>query len=152
LELAHDYTYEAALVDLRDLHNNTGDGLHMASLAGAWTALVGGFGGLRDDDGVLSLDPTLPDGISRLRFRLRWREFRLTVDATHTEVTYTLRDGPDGELTIRHAGDELTLNTGAASTVAIKTREPLLPAPSQPPGRAPTHRRIVQSRVVSPAD
>ena len=60
LELAHDYAYEAALIDLRDLHHNTRDGLHMASLAGAWTALVAGFGGLRDDDGVLSLDPQLP--------------------------------------------------------------------------------------------
>ena len=70
LELAHDYAYEAALIDLRDLHHNTRDGLHMASLAGAWTALVAGFGGLRDDEGILSLDPQLPDGISRLRFRL----------------------------------------------------------------------------------
>ena len=63
LELAHDYTFEAALIDLRDLHHNTRDGLHMASLAGAWTALVAGFGGLRDDEGVLSLDPQLPDGV-----------------------------------------------------------------------------------------
>ena len=94
LELAHDYTYEAALIDLRDLHHNTRDGLHMASLAGAWTALVAGFGGLRDDEGVLALDPHLPDGISRLRFRLRWKGFRLTVDVDHDEVTYTLRDGP----------------------------------------------------------
>ena len=62
LELAHDYAYEAALIDLRDLHHNTRDGLHMASLAGAWTALVAGFGGLRDDDGVLALDPQLARG------------------------------------------------------------------------------------------
>ena len=94
LELAHDYAYEAALIDLRDLHHNTRDGLHMASLAGAWTALVAGFGGLRDDEGMLALDPHLPDGIACMRFRLRWRDFRLTVDASHDEVTYTLRDGP----------------------------------------------------------
>ena len=61
LELAHDYAYEAALIDLRDLHHNTRDGLHMASLAGAWIALVAGFGGLRDDEGVLALDPQLPE-------------------------------------------------------------------------------------------
>ena len=36
----------------------------MASLAGAWTALVAGFGGLRDDEGALALDPHLPDGIT----------------------------------------------------------------------------------------
>ena len=94
LELAHDFIYEAALIDLRDLHHNTRDGLHMASLAGTWIALVAGFGGLRDDEGILALDPYLPDGISRLRFRLRWREFRVTVDVIHDEVTYTLRDGP----------------------------------------------------------
>ena len=118
LELAHDYAYEAALIDLRDLHHNTRDGLHMASLAGAWTALVAGFGGLRDDDGVLSLDPQLPTGISRLRFRLRWRDFRLTVDVNHENVTYTVRDGPHASLTIRHAGADLELSTDHPSTVA----------------------------------
>ncbi|WP_102142317.1 glycoside hydrolase family 65 protein [Mycobacterium hubeiense] len=141
LELAHDYTYEAALIDLRDLHQNTRDGLHMASLAGAWTALVAGFGGLRDDEGVLSLDPHLPDGISCLRFRLRWRAFRLTVDANHANVTYTLRDGPDGALTIRHAGKDLELSTSTPSTVEIQPRHPLLPPPLQPPGREPVRRR-----------
>jgi alpha,alpha-trehalose phosphorylase len=141
LELAHDYAYEAALIDLRDLHHNTRDGLHMASLAGAWTALVAGFGGLRDDDGVLSLDPQLPSGITRLRFRLRWREFRLTVDVNHENVTYTIRDGPHHGLTIRHAGADLDLSTDRESTVAIKPREPLLPAPQQPPGREPLGRR-----------
>jgi alpha,alpha-trehalose phosphorylase len=144
LELAHDYIYETALLDLRDLHDNTREGLHLAALAGTWTALVAGFGGLRDDDGVLSLDPALPDGISCLQFRLRWRQFRLTVCATHDDVTYTLRDGPDGRLTIRHAGDEITLDTSTPSTVAVRARKPLLPTPSQPPGRAPTHRRMLR--------
>ncbi len=124
LELAHDYAYEAALIDLRDLHHNTRDGLHMASLAGAWIALVAGFGGLRDDEGVLTLDPHLPDGIDRLRFRLRWSEFRLTVDATHAEVIYSLRDGPHSHLTIRHAGAELTVSTQEPTTVACTCANP----------------------------
>jgi alpha,alpha-trehalose phosphorylase len=146
LELAHDYAFEAALIDLRDLHHNTRDGLHMASLAGAWTALVGGFGGLRDDEGALSLNPHLPDGISRLRFRLRWRGFRLTVDVNHADVTYTLRDGPGGGLTIWHAGQELELSRDSPSTIAVRAREPLLPAPPQPPGREAVHRRTLGSR------
>ncbi|WP_395312163.1 glycoside hydrolase family 65 protein [Mycobacterium sp. AMU20-3851] len=141
LELAHDYAYEAALIDLRDLHHNTRDGLHMASLAGAWTALVAGFGGLRDDQGVLSLDPHLPDGIACLRFRLRWRDFRVTVEAQHDQVTYTVRDGPDHALTIRHAGEELVIGTNAPTTVPVQLRHPLLPPPPQPPGREPMRRR-----------
>ena len=143
LELAHDYANEAALIDLRDLHHNTRDGLHMASLAGSWTALVAGFGGLRDDEGVLSLDPHLPDGISRLRFRLRWREFRLTVDVNHADVTYTVRDGPGTGLTIRHAGEEVELSSEGPTTIAIRQRHPLLPPPSQPPGREPMRRRVI---------
>ncbi len=141
LELAHAYTYEAAMIDLRDLHSNTRDGLHIASLAGAWTALVAGFGGLRDDGGVLDLDPHLPDGIACLRFRLRWKGFRLTVDANHTDVTYTLRDGPDAALSIRHAGRAVTLTSAAPSTLPVRRRIPLLPTPQQPPGREPARRR-----------
>lgn len=145
LELAHDYAYEAALIDLRDLHQNTRDGLHMASLAGAWTALVAGFGGLRDDEGILSLDPHLPDGISCLRFRLRWKDFRLTVKANHRDVIYTLRDGPDGSLTIRHAGEDVVLSTAGPTTVAVRPRHPMLPAPPQPAGREPVRRRAGHS-------
>jgi trehalose/maltose hydrolase-like predicted phosphorylase len=143
LELAHDYAYEAALIDLRDLQHNTRDGLHMASLAGSWTALVAGFGGLRDDEGVLSLDPHLPDGISRLRFRLRWKEYRLTVDVNHADVTYTVRDGPGAGMTIRHAGEEVELSTQSPSTIAIRQRHPMFPPPPQPPGREPMRRRVI---------
>ena len=39
LDLALDYTGEAALMDLRDLEHNTRDGLHMASLAGAFLSI-----------------------------------------------------------------------------------------------------------------
>jgi trehalose/maltose hydrolase-like predicted phosphorylase len=145
LNLAHDYAFEAAMIDLRNLHHNTRDGLHMASLAGAWTALVGGFGGLRDDEGVMSLNPHLPDALTRLRFRLRWRDFRLTVDARHDEVTYTLRDGPDGRLSIRHAGEEVVLSTREPTTVKVQHRTPMLPPPSQPPGREPLRRRLDQT-------
>ena len=143
LELAHDYAYEAALIDLRDLHRNTSDGVHVASLAGSWTALVQGFGGLRDDEKMLSLDPHLPPGITRMRFRLRWRNFGVVVDVDHDTVTYTLRDGPEGELTIRHAGQDLHLDTQKPTEVAVRPRHPLLPPPQQPPGRAPFRRSRV---------
>ncbi len=67
----------------------------------------------------------------------------MTVYATHQDVTYTLRDGPDGKLTIRHAGEELELSTEEPTTVAVQPKEPLLPTPTQPPGREPVHRRAV---------
>ena len=57
LELAYDYFGEAALMDLADLEHNTRDGLHMASLAGAWIAAVAGFGGMRDSRRGLTFRP-----------------------------------------------------------------------------------------------
>jgi alpha,alpha-trehalose phosphorylase len=140
LELAHDYAYEAALMDLRDLEHNTADGLHIASLAGVWIALVAGFGGLRHHDGLLSLAPQLPDRINRLRFTLRWRGLRLGVDIQPDRATYTLRDGTDASLTFRHHGNDVTVTTGAPVTEPISKRLPMLPSPPQPPGREPTHR------------
>ncbi|HWB34555.1 MAG TPA: family 65 glycosyl hydrolase, partial [Rugosimonospora sp.] len=63
VELAHDYLSEAALMDLRDLNHNTRDGVHVASLAGAWLALVAGFGGMRDHGGDLAFAPRLSSRI-----------------------------------------------------------------------------------------
>ena len=51
LALAHDYLGEAALLDLQDLEHNTRDGLHIASLAAVWTALVAGYGDMHQQGG-----------------------------------------------------------------------------------------------------
>ncbi|TWD79788.1 trehalose/maltose hydrolase-like predicted phosphorylase [Kribbella amoyensis] len=137
LDLAYDYAYEAALIDLLDLHHNTGDGLHMASLAGAWTALVAGFGGLRERSGHLCFQPALPDGMTQLAFSLRWRGVRLRVEIHHRHATYTVHDGPDAAITLSHDGEEVTVTAGNPVTRPIKKRKPLLPRPTQPPGREP---------------
>src|SRR5258707_3538263 len=47
LQLAYDYLGETAFIDLHDLQHNVQDGIHIASLAGAWTGLVPGVGGMR---------------------------------------------------------------------------------------------------------
>ena len=140
LELAYDYLGEAALVDLADLAHNTGDGLHMASLAGAWTGLVEGFGGMRCSEGRLRFAPRLPSAISRLEFRIRYRGRRIAVAVDHDQATYDLRDGdPIG---IEHHGKAVEL--GHKPQRRSIPSPPHLPRPEQPPGRAPV------PRVVSP--
>ncbi len=73
-------------------HHNSGDGVHIASLAGAWSALVAGFGGLRIQDGQLRIHPALPPGISRLSFRLRWQGQRRCVSVDHAELVLKAPD------------------------------------------------------------
>ncbi|MCW2606232.1 MAG: glycosyl hydrolase [Frankiales bacterium] len=138
LELSVDYAHEAALVDLRDLHANTRDGLHMASLAGAWSTLVEGFGGLREHGDTLGFAPQLPDGIDRLAFRLRRRGLRLHVEVDRAQVTCTLLDAPeDASLPLLLDGERVQVGAGAPVTRPLVPRTPLLGPPVQPPGRAP---------------
>jgi alpha,alpha-trehalose phosphorylase len=140
LELAHDYLHETALVDLHDLHDNAASGLHLASLAGGWIVLVEGFGGMRITRTGLVLDPQLPDGLSRLAFRIRWRDTRLLCEITDTDVTLSLRDGPGAVLDLELAGEQVTVTTTQPVTRPWSRRTPLLPRPAQPPGRAPDTR------------
>ncbi|MFE7872330.1 glycoside hydrolase family 65 protein, partial [Micromonospora humida] len=137
-ELAHSYLREAALMDLHDLNENTRDGVHMASLAGAWIALVAGFGGLRDHDGELSFAPRLSSRLSRLEFSLQWRSMRLRVDVRPHQTTYSLRNGgPDTVVELRHHGETVRVTSAAPVTVPVPQRHGSGPAPEQPPGRAP---------------
>ena len=137
LDLAYDYLGEAALIDLRDLQHNTRDGLHIASLAGTWIALVNGFGGLRLQDGTVSVAPRLPDGLTRLAFTLFIGGRRLRVEVTHAQARYILTGGDP--LEILHHGQPVTLSAGKPHVRPIPAA-PSRPRPSQPPGREPVHR------------
>jgi alpha,alpha-trehalose phosphorylase len=141
LELAHDYLGEAALMDLHDLNQNTRDGVHVASLAGAWIALIAGFGGLRDHTDVLYFAPRLPSRITRLEFSLKWRGLRLHVDVRPQEVTYSLRNGAaDARMELRHHGELVQLTSDKPIILPVPPTRPAGPPPQQPPGRAPARR------------
>ncbi|MGC5345261.1 glycoside hydrolase family 65 protein [Streptomyces sp. DT171] len=134
LRLAHDYLVEAARMDLEDLENNTRDGLHIASLAGTWMALVAGFGGMRHRGGTLAFTPRLPEKFSRLAFMLQIRGRCLRVEISAAETAYRLLEGEP--LEIRHHGEQVTVTRDATERRGIP---PLAsrPAPQQPPGRSP---------------
>lgn len=136
LNLAYDYMVEAALLDIQDLEHNTRDGVHIAALAGAWIALVDGFGGMRSFGDNLCFSPRLPRQLHRLTFKLRYRGRILEVTVTHEQATYALLDG--SAVTLSHHGDSFEVHQTHPVT------RPIPPAPKhppvhQPPGRAPVH-------------
>ena len=133
LDLAYDYLAEAAFMDLADVEHNTADGVHMASLAGAWTALVAGFGGLRAHSDALTFTPRIPDEISSLRFRLRYRQRKIRVTVTARQARYELLEGDP--MPVIHHGKEFTL--GRRPVVREIPDLVAGPRPAQPPGRAP---------------
>ena len=137
LDLAYDYLSEAALLDLRDAEHSTANGLHVASLAGAWIGLVCGFGGLRDHEGQLSFAPRLPAAITRLSFAIRWRGSKVRVLVEGDRVTYAVEDGPDLRLELLHHGQPFTLGTDHPVELSVPALSPLTEGPRQPAGRAP---------------
>ncbi len=137
LELAYDYLREAALVDLHDLHRNSADGLHIASLAGAVLAVTNGLGGMRDTDGGLLFRPRLPAELDRLAFGIALGASRLRVEVLPHEARYEVTEGPD--LDLRHFGEDVHVRSGQAEVRPIPALH-RLPRPRQPAGRAPARR------------
>ena len=132
LALAYDYLQEAAFMDLRDLNHNTRDGLHLASLAGSWIALVSGFGGLRHYADQLCFSPRLPEELSRIAFSLTVRGGRLRVEIEGGSASYARFEG--GRLDLCHHGEHLSVAPGETVVRPIPALT-ARPRPSQPPGR-----------------
>ncbi|WP_054812718.1 glycoside hydrolase family 65 protein [Nocardia arizonensis] len=135
-ELAYDYFVETGLTDLHDLHDNVGSGLHIAALAGTWLCCVSGFGGMRVRADGLSFAPHLPPALTRMTFRILWRESRISVEMDPEQATYRLLSGPPVDL--RHHGRYFAL--GEDPLVLDIPRSPSLPGPELPPGREPYRR------------
>jgi alpha,alpha-trehalose phosphorylase len=138
-ELAYDYFRETALVDLRDQAGNTGDGLHLASLAGTWIAAVAGFGGMRDHGDTLSFAPRLPSALTRLSFRLLYRGRRIRVELGPEDVTYEVVRGKP--LEVLHHGTRLMLEAKVPLTRPWSDGEEI-PDVEPPPGREPSREGI----------
>jgi alpha,alpha-trehalose phosphorylase len=102
------YGMAALLMDLADVGGNVKDGCHIASMGGTWMMLTYGFGGMRDDDGMLSFWPRrAPEENAILRFPLTYRSQLLEVEIGLDKVEYTLREGE--RLVIRHELQEVEL-------------------------------------------
>ena len=131
-EQAWDYFLQALYVDLANLHGNTVDGMHIASTGGVWSALVCGFGGMRDRGGRLTFDPRLPDAFDQLTFSLVWRGSRVRVRLAEDAMTFTVVAGTGGvPVSVRgsehvvHADEPLVVPLGEAGAAGTRLARPL---------------------------
>jgi alpha,alpha-trehalose phosphorylase len=121
---------------MHDTHHNVHNGLHIASLAGAWLATVAGFGGMRDHGGHLTFAPRLPSSLPRIAFRMCFLASQIQVEIRADAATYHLLSGDP--LRTAHHGSPFTLTADRSVTLPIP-EAPALPTPAQPPGREPEH-------------
>ncbi len=116
-ELALKHFTSGLFVDLADLHHNAADGVHVASAGGVWSALVYGFGGLRDHNGRITLDPRLPVDWEELTFRITLKGTRVRFDLRQEEIVLTVEDGDTATLAVR--GVRYDLRAGHPVTVPL---------------------------------
>ncbi|MFE2773654.1 glycoside hydrolase family 65 protein [Microbacterium resistens] len=124
-DLALEYFEQSIFVDLGDLHRNASDGVHVASAGGVWTALVCGFGGMRDYNGELSFDPRLPRDWPELSYPLRWLGSVLQVTLTRGELEVEVREGDPVDFTVR--GAAYTASVGEPVRVPLAHQGPVIP-------------------------
>ena len=79
---------KACLIDLGSNPNSSDDGIHAASLGAVWLTCIKGFGGISENNGVLNIEPVLPDNWERLEFPLVFRKksFRIKIDKESVEL------------------------------------------------------------------
>jgi alpha,alpha-trehalose phosphorylase len=120
-ERALEYFRLALFMDLADIAGNVSDGVHVASTGGVWMTLVYGFGGVRDFDGELSIDPRLPASWESLDYSLRFRGRQLRVHLSPTEERYLLEEGDPLTVTIRGEKHDLLCGEALAMTPGRNT-------------------------------
>jgi maltose phosphorylase len=79
---AYEMYVRTARLDLDDYNDDTEDGLHITSMAGTWMSVVKGFAGQRVQNGMLTLNPYIPQQWKSYSFRIGYRGVLLRVEVT----------------------------------------------------------------------
>jgi kojibiose phosphorylase len=112
-EKALQYLERSAFVDLRNNQGNTEEGVHIASAAGTWQALVFGFGGFAVKNQEMSFQPWLPADWSGLRFKLQWQGREVAVALRHGAMSLLLRGRDERDEPVTVHGQTYRLRPGA---------------------------------------
>lgn len=130
---------EALFIDLDNTHNNTVDGVHIASTGGIWSSLVCGFAGMRDQGEVLQFDPRLPKEWESLSFKLQFRGRLLAVNLAPGRITLALEalpgQPPRDTVEVSVRGERLQVGT---EPVTVALEDVPVPPPSVFPSNMPT--------------
>jgi trehalose/maltose hydrolase-like predicted phosphorylase len=120
------YFVEALESDIADLQGGTtAEGIHLGAMAGTVDLLQRAFTGLETRADMLGFEPYLPDALSGMRFRLRYRQ-HLEVQARITHDSLTLGGGAQRypALPVRVYGERYRLDPSGSLQVSLQRRRP----------------------------
>jgi kojibiose phosphorylase len=83
---AYQFFHTALRTDIRDINNNTKEGIHTACIGGVWQVLINGFAGVRIQRQILSVNPKLPPAWRKVLFSLYWKNSLFKFEVTNNKV------------------------------------------------------------------
>ncbi len=105
IPVAYELFKRAMFIDMGPNMTGSDAGIHAASLGGLWQCVVSGFGGVRrDDNGMLSVNPRLPEKWRSITFTISWQGTGLDISLNHERVTIHTEAGSDKRLEVEVAG------------------------------------------------
>lgn len=96
---AFDFFKFATRMDIDNYNRNTGEGLHITSIAAAWMNIVYGFGGMRSDGDILTFNPSIPDKWNTFSFRVLYKETIVSLEIDKEKVLLKVKG--EKKLTIK---------------------------------------------------
>ncbi len=75
--------------DLKNKYGNTREGVHAANLGGTWQAVIMGFSGFRNMEGLPSFEPRLPGHWRNIKFCLKWRNSFLRISVNNKRIKFS---------------------------------------------------------------
>jgi len=118
LDKAYDYFSRTARADMDDHQGNTGDGVHIANMAGTSMCMRYGFGGMRLRGDGLLLRPVIPPQWKSYTFNITYRGRLLHVRVDHETVSVTLKQGEPITLTCYE--EKIRLSAGECVDIAAR--------------------------------
>jgi alpha,alpha-trehalose phosphorylase len=113
---AYAYYLWASRLDLDDLNKSVHEGLHISSMAGSWTNIVSGFGGMDVADECIVFNPILPEAWQDYSFRVTYQGSVIHVKVDRTQSSYRILHGHDVKARIK---GEPHLITGKVLSVPL---------------------------------
>lgn len=86
LNQAYQFFNVALRADISNLHGNTGEGVHAASLGGVWQCVVNGFAGIHKKGTRLAINPYMPKSWRSIKCSLLWKKCLVKIEASNSEV------------------------------------------------------------------
>lgn len=116
-EKAYEMYLRTSRLDLDNYNNDTKDGCHITSMAGAWMSIVQGFGGMRIKNSKIVLNPFIPEHWTLYSFKIMFRRNAL-IKITVTKNNIIVKNHSDKVTLIEIYNNEYTIK--AKETIIVK--------------------------------